>query len=115
MGAFVLVGTMAAYGYRALALPSQTTAIHHIVEVPEGLTAQQIGKLLEEARMAKQTDVARLAADAAFVKSLGVEAKTLEGYLFPDTYHFPRRTKPEDVLRAMVHRFKEAYTPELRA
>src|SRR2546428_13458519 len=68
-----------------------------------------------EARMAKQTDVARLAADAAFVKALGVESKTLEGYLFPDTYHFPRRTKPEDVLRAMVHRFKEAHTPELRA
>ena len=185
VGALVLVGTMAAYGYRALALPSQATASHHLVEVtecatfkevanllaqkglivspfwfrimgkvqdaerkiqpgeydlhtamlpaeilnalvkgrviqysvtvPEGLTARQIAKLLEEARMAKQTDVARLAADAAFVKSLGVEAKTLEGYLFPDTYHFPRRTKPEDVLRAMVHRFKEAYTPELRA
>src|SRR5438552_17201675 len=65
--------------------------------------------------MAKQTDVARLAADAAFVKSLGVEAKTLEGYLFPETYHFRRRTKPEDVMRAMVHRFKEAYTPELQA
>jgi len=184
VGALVLVGTVAAYGYRAVALPSQATPIHHIVEVPEGaafkevanqlaqkdlivspfwfrlwgkvqdaerkiqpgeydlhtamspaeilnalvkgrviqysvlipegLTAQQIGKLLEEARMAKQTDVARLAADPAFVKLLGVEAKTLEGYLFPDTYHFPRRTKTEDVLRAMVHRFREAYTPELR-
>ena len=88
--------------------------IQYSVTIPEGLTAQQIGKLLEEAGMAKQTDVASLAADPAFVKLLGVEAKTLEGYLFPDTYHFPRRTKPEDVLRAMVHRFKDAYTPELQ-
>ena len=42
MGAFVLVGTMAAYGYRALALPSQTTAIHHIVEVPEGAAFKEV-------------------------------------------------------------------------
>ncbi|HZC67545.1 MAG TPA: endolytic transglycosylase MltG, partial [Nitrospirales bacterium] len=185
VGAFVLVGTVAAYGYRALEMPSQAIETHHVVEVqegasfkevahllaqkglivspfwfrlmgkvqdaerkikpgeydlhtamrpaeilnalvkgkviqysvliPEGLTAQQIGELLEEAGIAKEADVARLVADPAFVKSLGIEGRTLEGYLFPDTYHFPRRTKPEDVLRAMVHRFKEAYTPELQA
>ena len=185
VGALVLVGTVAAYGYRAVALPSQATEVHHVVEVlegasfrevanllaqkglivspfwfrllgkvqdaerkikpgeydlhtamrpaeilnalvkgkviqysvliPEGLTAQQIGKLLEEAGIAKEADIARLVADPAFVKSLGIEGRTLEGYLFPETYHFPRRTKPEDVLRAMVHRFREAYTPELQA
>ncbi len=89
--------------------------IQYSVTIPEGLTAQQIGRLLEEAGIAKQADMARLATDPAFVKSLGIEARTLEGYLFPETYHFPRRTKPEDVLRAMVHRFKEAYTPDLQA
>ena len=185
VGALVLVGAVAAYGYRAVALPSQATAVHQVVEVPEGgsfkevanllarkglivspfwfrllgkvqdaerriqpgeydlhtamrpaeilnalvkgnviqysvlipegLSAQQIGKVLEEAGIATEADVARLVADPAFVKSLGFEAKTLEGYLFPDTYHFRRKTKPEDVLRAMVHRFKDAYTPGLQA
>ena len=90
-------------------------AIHYGVLIPEGLTAQQIGKLLEEAGIAKEADIARLVADPAFAKSRGLEAQTLEGYLFPDTYHFRRRTKPEDVLRAMAQRFKAAYTPELQA
>jgi len=185
MGALVLFGTVAAYGYRALGMPSQATEVHHVVEIsegasfkevanllaqkglivspfwfrllgkvqdaerkiqpgeydlhtamrpaeilnalvkgkviqhsvliPEGLTAQQIGMLLEEAGIAKEEDIARLVSDPAFTKSLGLEAQTLEGYLFPETYHFRRRTKPEDVMRAMVHRFKEAYTPELQA
>ncbi len=185
VGALALVGAVAAYGHRALDMPRRTTAVHHVVEVPEGasfkevaqllaqkdlivspfwfrllgkvrdaerkiqpgeydlhtamrpaeilnalvkgkvihygvlipegLTAQQIGKLLEEAGIAKEADIARLVADPAFAKSLGLEAQTLEGYLFPDTYHLRRRTKPDDVLRAMVHRFKAAYTPELQA
>jgi UPF0755 protein len=184
VGALVLIGTVAAYGYRAMNMPSQETEIHHVVEVPEGasfkevanqlaqkglivspfwfrllgkvqdaerkikpgeydlhtamrpaeilnalvkgkviqysvlipegLTAQQIGKLLEVAGIAKEADIARLVADPAFVKSLDLDAKTLEGYLFPETYHFRRRTKPEDVLRAMVQRFKAAYTPALQ-
>jgi UPF0755 protein len=184
VGALVLIGTVAAYGYRAMNMPSQETEIHHVMEVPEGasfkevanqlaqkglivspfwfrllgkvqdaerkikpgeydlhtamrpaeilnalvkgkviqysvlipegLTAQQIGKLLEVAGIAKEADIARLVADPAFVKSLDLDAKTLEGYLFPETYHFRRRTKPEDVLRAMVQRFKAAYTPALQ-
>jgi UPF0755 protein len=89
--------------------------IQYSVLIPEGLTAQQIGKLLEEAGIAKEADIAPLVAAPAFAKSLGLEGQTLEGYLFPDTYHFRRGTKPEDVLRAMVHRFQEAYTPELQA
>src|SRR5207245_9379689 len=48
MGAFVLVGTMAAYGYRAVALPSQATPIHHIVEVPEGAAFKEVANQLAQ-------------------------------------------------------------------
>ena len=33
-------------------------------------------------------------------------AKSLEGYLFPDTYHFPRKFGPTQILAAMVRRFR---------
>ena len=39
------------------------------------------------------------------------DAKTLEGYLFPDTYQFTRIDTAHDIVAAMVHRFKrEAQT-----
>ena len=89
--------------------------IQYSILIPEGFKALQIGKLLGEARIAKEADVARLVTDRVFIKTLGVEAPTLEGYLFPDTYYFPRRVKAEDVLKAMVSRFRQVYTPELQA
>jgi len=89
--------------------------IQYSVTIQEGFTARQIGKALEEAGIVKETDMARLVVDAAFIKSLGIEARTLEGNLYPDTYYFPRRAKAEDVVRAMVSRLRQVYTPEMRA
>jgi UPF0755 protein len=181
----VLIGTVAAYGHRALDMPAQEAQIHHVVEIPEGasfkdvsnllgekglilspfwfrllgkvqdaerkvkpgeydlhtamrpaeilnmlvtgkvikytvlvqegFTARQIGKLLDEARIVKEADVARLVSDPLFIQSLGVDGPTLEGYLFPDTYYFPRRAKAEEVVKAMVAGYRQAYTPEMQA
>ena len=33
--------------------------------------------------------------------------ESLEGFLFPDTYHFSRHATPEQILTAMVHRFRQ--------
>ena len=89
--------------------------IQYSVTIQEGLTARQISKALGETGIVKEADVARLVEDAAFIKALGIDAPTLEGYLYPDTYYFPKRARTEDVVRAMVSRFRQAFTPELRA
>ncbi len=89
--------------------------IQYSVTIQEGFTARQIVKVLGATGIVKEADVARLVADPAFIKSLGIEAQTLEGYLFPDTYYFPKRARAEDVVRAMVSRFRQVYTPELQA
>lgn len=38
----------------------------------------------------------------------GAHPDSLEGYLFPDTYHFSRHATPLQILTAMVHRFRQA-------
>jgi UPF0755 protein len=40
------------------------------------------------------------------VVDLDPRATSLEGYLFPDTYHFPRIATPTQVVAAMVRRFR---------
>ena len=89
--------------------------IQYSVVIPEGFTAYQVGKVLNEASLADDAVITRLVRTPEFAKSLGIGAATLEGYLFPDTYSFPRHTKPEEILKTMVSRFRQVYTPDLQA
>jgi UPF0755 protein len=89
--------------------------ILYSVLIPEGFTAHQVGKLLNELSLADETAINRLVTNSDFVQSLGIDAPTLEGYLFPDTYYFPRHTKPEDILKTMVGRFRQVFTPAMQA
>ena len=48
VAAFVLIGTVAVYGHRALGLPVQQTAIHQVVEIPEGASFKEAANLLAQ-------------------------------------------------------------------
>ncbi len=52
--------------------------------------------------------------DASLAKGNGINADTFEGYLFPDTYHFPGDVQAEKIIQAMVKRFHAVFTPEWR-
>jgi len=75
------------------------------VTVPEGFTLNQVAKRLSSIGMGSETDILKTATDPDFVKSLGIDSTSLEGYLFPDTYFFPRMATPRDAFRMMVSRF----------
>jgi UPF0755 protein len=86
----------------------------HPVLHPEGATVSELARALETARLAAADDVVRVAADRAFLATVGVEAPSVEGYLFPDTYQFVRGMKVEDILGRMVQRMRGKLTPEVR-
>ena len=85
----------------------------HLVLHPEGATVAELARALEQQRLARAADVTRVASDPAFLRSLGVEATSLEGYLFPDTYHFARGLTPEQILTRMVQRLRAKLTPDM--
>jgi UPF0755 protein len=87
----------------------------HSVTIPEGYTALQIADLLQQQGLTDGNEFKRLARDPEYIRSLDVEETSLEGYLFPETYRFPRAMRAKDVIRTMVSGFKQALTPELRA
>jgi UPF0755 protein len=64
------------------------------------------GKLAEDGLVAPE-DFDRLKADQGFLGLLGINAPTLEGYLFPDTYMFAKGVSAEKVLEVMVRRTRE--------
>ena len=85
----------------------------HALTVPEGLTIAQIADLVSQQGITDRAEFLRLAKDRAFVASLGIQAETLEGYLYPDTYKFPRPVRAREVLMAMVERLRQMVGPDL--
>ena len=75
--------------------------------IREGLRVDEIAPLLEGCHYGKSADFLKLARDESFAHMTGIKAGSLEGYLFPDTYSFPKNPKPETVLKKMVDRFFE--------
>ena len=81
------------------------------VTVPEGASVFDVANRLEQAGISSReeflNDQPRL---AQLVADIDPQAKTLEGYLFPDTYKFPRKSSATQIAAAMVKRFRTMAT-----
>jgi UPF0755 protein len=87
----------------------------HTVLHPEGATVAELARVLEAERLAPAADVIRVASDEKFLRSHGIEVRSVEGYLFPDTYQFVRGLTTEEMLGRMVQRMRSKLTPEVLA
>jgi len=52
--------------------------------------------------------------DRKFLDSLDIDAPSLEGYLYPDTYRLPKGIEPEEIFTIMVQRMREKFDESLR-
>jgi len=88
--------------------------IHTVrITIPEGFQAKNIAGLLNRRIGLDSLEFMQRANDATFAKDLNVQAPTLEGYLFPDTYDFSNSEIADDVLLALVERFHEVVNDTL--
>jgi UPF0755 protein len=116
-GAYLQAGE---YALRATMSPTQIVhvlrsgrVVHHALTIPEGLTVRDMATLVAVKGLGDRQVLLDLASDHAFIASLGLAVTSLEGYLFPNTYHVPRGIRERDLLRLMVHTLQENYPPEI--
>jgi UPF0755 protein len=108
-GAFVKTGT-----YR-IDLPATQMAIRAAlidgrqilfsVTIPEGVTLKKASFILEDAGICGAEDFLAAASDTALLDEYRVPGKTMEGYLYPETYFFPGAFPAENVVRTMADTF----------
>ena len=79
--------------------------------VPEGLNLHQIAELVDETGLASKSDFIAVATSAEFAHQQDLNADTFEGYLFPETYFFPKNTAVKTIISTMVNRFWEIFSP----
>ena len=84
----------------------------HRLSIPEGYAMAQIAEKVEAAGFCDRQTFTRAATDETAVRKLGIDAKTCEGFLFPDTYYFSGDVSPGQIISAMVERFKHVFLPE---
>jgi UPF0755 protein len=77
------------------------------VVVPEGFNMFEVASAVEQAGLGPASDFLTAArSDTFLIRDIDPSAKSLEGYLFPDTYQFTRIDTAHDIAAAMVHRFR---------
>ncbi len=83
--------------------------------IPEGMNIREVAALVEKTDLCNKTRFIDLCQDRSFIISLGIKSTSLEGYLFPDTYFFPKHTSCEDIITTMVGHFKIIFTEKWKA
>ncbi len=75
--------------------------------VPEGANSFEIAVRVQAAGLgSSQAFLEAVVSQAGLVADLDPGAKSLEGYLFPDTYRFSPKASPDEMVTAMVRRFR---------
>jgi len=77
--------------------------------VPEGFTMFDIAALAESEGFLSREEFLAAARDPTPIHDIAPNAPTLEGFLFPATYEFPRHITGKDLTAAMVKRFRQVW------
>jgi len=78
----------------------------HPVVIPEGSDRFDIARILNQRLGIDPTVFLRITRDTMPIRDLDPKAPSLEGYLFPDTYRFPRGVSAATVITTMLARFR---------
>ena len=88
-------------------------SIEFTVTIPEGSTLSDIKKKFIELNLIDEGGW-RLVYDRDFIAGLGINAPSLEGYLYPDTYRFSKGAAPETVLKSMIERLENVFDESMQ-
>lgn len=85
------------------------------ITIPEGFNIYQIADLMAKAGLVQYSSFITAATDAELAHKNGINAETFEGYLFPETYYFPKKVSVDTILSTMVNRFWRVFNSQWRA
>ena len=79
------------------------------VTLPEGKNMLEFFDILAAHKVADAKELEALARDKQFLAKYAIAGDTIDGYLFPDTYHFRLDEKPQVVLERLLNRHREVW------
>jgi UPF0755 protein len=89
--------------------------IEYVITVVPGDSLFEVGMKFSFLDMTDMAGFMKLCTDRDFLDDIDVDSPSLEGYLYPDTYRFPKGFTVEEVLTMMVDKMREKYDEEMLA
>lgn len=77
--------------------------------IPEGYNLFDIAGLVEEAGLGSAPEFLAAARNPALIRDLAPSAPSLEGFLFPSTYHVPRKIGATGLCRVLTDQFRKEW------
>jgi UPF0755 protein len=87
--------------------------IEYEVRILEGDSLPEIADAFSKAGIAAYDEVMSISKDREYLSSYKIEAPSIEGFIFPDTYMIPKGVKTKDALGSMIDRMREKYSGKL--
>ena len=83
------------------------------VTVLEGWTLENIAAELHKKLGISKRKFLNACRDKSLLNEFGVNAKSFEGYLFPETYFYPENEDPEFIVRSMASEFRKNFSSHM--
>lgn len=93
--------------YQVLRTLASGATVRWSVTIPEGTNIYQLADLLAQGGWGERELFLALAHDPEILARYGVQATSLEGYLFPDTYQLVRGQNPREIIGLMLERGRQ--------
>ncbi|MFZ5775740.1 MAG: endolytic transglycosylase MltG [Thermodesulfobacteriota bacterium] len=74
------------------------------ITFPEGVSIRQIAEILANGEWGEKEEILELLRDRDLMERYGAVGESMEGYLFPDTYHLVRGQSPEEIITMLAER-----------
>ena len=88
---------------------------YRAVTIPEGLTLTETLSLLSEQGLAEPAALHAATLRHDWIADLVPAATSLEGFLFPETYHFANSVTADEIVQSMLEQFRNQFTDIVRA
>jgi len=86
---------------------------HYKITIPEGFNLNEIAATIAREGLMDEHGFLETARNPGLSHTLNIDADTVEGYLFPDTYYFTKGTDAERIISTMTRRFRQSLTPAM--
>ena len=92
--------------------------IQHALLIHEGDNIYQVAQSFMESELPDRKDALKLLTSPEMIQAVGLGdegIRSLEGYLYPNTYFYDKREASANLIRRMVEAFLRTWTPEFDA
>ncbi|MFC2136087.1 endolytic transglycosylase MltG [Bacteroidota bacterium] len=81
-----------------------------LVTIPEGIWPKDLAHILKRELNVDSIEFLKLSTDRVYLRSLGINANTAEGYLLPETYYLYTNSTADEIIRRLKREMDKIFT-----